>query len=88
MKLITILGDGPRIKILDFFITDSKNTGFNVTEISNYSGVSRPTVYKELKKLLNLNIVTHDKKVKGKKTYKFNNENKLSKLLINFLSSL
>lgn len=78
-----IFGDSPQTKILDF-LADYPRFDYSITEISEKAEVSRPTVYKVLKVLLEKKLAIKTREQGNSSLYKLNLENRLVKLMLKF----
>lgn len=80
-SFIGILGDNPRIKILEYLVI-GRNFEYNISDIANGSNISRPTCYVELNDLIKKNIVIKGKKYKGRQCYKLNKRSQEVRIII------
>jgi len=78
-----IFGENPQTKLLDF-LADHPDHDYTIADLVKKTGVSKPTIYKILPKLLKENLVVVTRKVGKAKLYKLNTENELVKLILKF----
>ena len=69
--VIALYGDSPRMKMIDFFMTFPKNE-FTVPELVEGIGMSRTTAFKEIKKLLDNDMIMQSGNIGKSPTYKIN----------------
>lgn len=69
--IISLYGDSPRMKVIDFFMTFPKNE-FTVPELVEGIGMSRTTAFKEIKKLLDNDMILQSGNIGKSPTYKIN----------------
>lgn len=81
--LIKVLGDTPRIKIIDFFL-DNKIFDFSKKEIIEETGMSKKTFYKYFPNILESGIVKKSRKVGKSEMFKLNRESPIVQKLIEF----
>ena len=78
-----IFGENPQTKLLNF-LADHPDHDYTIADLVKKTGVSKPTIYKILPKLLEENLVVVTRKVGKAKLYKLNTENELVKLILKF----
>ena len=78
-----IFGENPQTKLLNF-LADHPDHDYTIADLVKKTGVSKPTIYKILPKLLKENLVVVTRKVGKAKLYKLNTENELVKLILKF----
>ena len=78
-----IFGNNPQTKILDF-LADYPRFDYSITEISEKSGVSRPTVYKIINILLEKKLIVKTRDQGNSSLYKLNTDNKLVQVMLKF----
>ncbi|MEX0862710.1 hypothetical protein [Nitrosopumilus sp.] len=69
--IIALYGDSPRMKMIDFFMVFPKNE-FTVPELVEGIGMSRTTAFKEIKKLLDNDMIIQSGNIGKSPTYKIN----------------
>jgi len=69
--IISLYGDSPRMKVIDFFMTFPKNE-FTVPELVEGIGMSRTTAFKEIEKLLDNDMILQSGNIGKSPTYKIN----------------
>lgn len=78
-----IFGNNPQTKILDF-LADYPRFDYSITEISQKAKVSRPTVYKVMKTLVEKKIVIKTRDQGSSSLYQLNIENSLVQVILKF----
>jgi DNA-binding transcriptional ArsR family regulator len=78
-----IFGNNPNTKILDF-LADYPRFDYSITEIAEKADVSRPTVYKIIKTLLDKKLVIKTRDQGNSSLYQLNTENKLVQVILKF----
>ena len=78
-----IFGNNPQTKILDF-LADYPRFDYSITEISEKAEVSRPTVYKIIKTLVDKKLVMKTRDQGNSSLYQLNTENKLVQIILKF----
>ena len=78
-----IFGNNPQTKILDF-LADYPRFDYSITEIAEKAKVSRPTVYKIIKSLLEKKLVIKTREQGTSCLYQLNTENKLVQVILKF----
>jgi len=78
-----IFGNNPQTKILDF-LADYPRFDYSITEISEKSKVSRPTVYKIINILLEKKLLVKTRDQGNSSLYKLNIDNKLVQVMLKF----
>lgn len=71
--IISLYGDSPRMKIIDYFMTFPKNE-FTISEIVDAIGMSRTTAFKEISKLLDNEMIIQTGKIGKSPIFKINNK--------------
>jgi DNA-binding transcriptional ArsR family regulator len=79
--LLEIIGDTPENRIIDFLI-EGKGIDYSKTDIAEGCGLSRPSIYKILPKLLEEGVVKVKRKIGRITLYQLNEENDRVKALI------
>jgi DNA-binding transcriptional ArsR family regulator len=79
--LIRALGDSPKLRIVDYLL-DYKLNDFTKKEIVKALGMSKLTLYKYFKDLVELGLVTPSRKIGRATLYKINLENPIVKMII------
>ena len=78
-----IFGNNPQTKILDF-LADYPRFDYSITEISKKAEVSRPTVYKIIKTLVDKKLVIKTRDQGNSSLYQLNTENELVQVILKF----
>ena len=78
-----IFGESPQAKILDF-LGDHPNYDYNVSDLAEYAGVSRPTLYKIIPEMVKKGLLIETREVGKSKMYKLNTKNELVKVILKF----
>lgn len=78
-----IFGNNPQTKILDF-LADYPRFDYSITEIAQKAKVSRPTVYKIIKSLVEKKLVIKTREQGTSCLYQLNTENKLVQVILKF----
>jgi len=78
-----IFGESPQTKILDF-LGDHPNYDYNISDLAEYTGVSRPTLYKIIPKMIKKGLIIETRRVGKSKMYKLNTKNELIKIILKF----
>jgi len=81
--LVTVMGDHPSVRILDFLI-DNKNFDYSKTDVCDGAGVSPGSLYKIWHKLEESGIVEKTRQYGATKLYRLNKKNPLVKKLLEF----
>jgi DNA-binding transcriptional ArsR family regulator len=81
--LIKILGDSPKLRIIDFFM-DNPFFDFTKKEIIEALGMSKRTFYKYFADIEEYGIVKVSRKIGNAKLYKINLEHPLVKMLMEY----
>lgn len=79
--MVMVFGDHPITRVLDFFI-ENKNNDYTKTEIAELAGISRPTVYKVLKKFKKRKMIRLSRKIGNAQLYALNQDNPVVKALL------
>ncbi|MCC6018032.1 MAG: winged helix-turn-helix domain-containing protein [Candidatus Verstraetearchaeota archaeon] len=85
--LIKALGDSPKIRIIDIFLTNPY-FDFSKEELARELGMSKQTLYKNFKDLEELEIVKISRKVGRAVMYKINMEHPLVKRLNEIINEM
>ncbi|WP_456474490.1 ArsR/SmtB family transcription factor [Candidatus Pyrohabitans sp.] len=80
MALSDFLGNTSEIRIIDF-LAENPDMEYNMTELGEYIGISRVTLYEKLPELIHNKLVTISKK-RGRMKYFKLAENKITEYLI------
>jgi predicted DNA-binding protein YlxM (UPF0122 family) len=78
-----IFGNNPQTKLLDF-LADYPRFDYSISEIAEKAGVSRPTVYKIIKTLVDKQLVIKTRDQGNSSLYQLNTENKLVQVILKF----
>ena len=78
-----IFGENPQTKLLNF-LADHPDYDYTISDLVEKTGVSKPTIYKILPKLLEENLIVVTRKVGKSKLYKLNTENEIARLILKF----
>ena len=78
---IEVFGDYPLIRVLDFFLT-FREFDYSLTEVAENAGIAWSTLHQIFPKLIELGIVRLTRQVGRAKLYKLNEENPITKQLI------
>jgi DNA-binding transcriptional ArsR family regulator len=78
-----IFGHNSKTRILDF-LTDHPRFEYSITEIAEKAEVSRPTVYKIIKTLVDKKLVIKTRDQGNSSLYQLNTENKLVQVILKF----
>jgi predicted DNA-binding protein YlxM (UPF0122 family) len=78
-----IFGNNPQTKILDF-LADYPRFDYSITEIAEKANVSRPTVYKIIKTLVETNLVRRTREQGVSSLYQLNTDNALVQVILQF----
>ncbi len=78
-----IFGNSPQTKILDF-LADHPNYDYTISDIARQSEVSRPTVYKFLKKMMKEKLIIKTRNLGISSLYKLNIKNNLVQIILKF----
>jgi len=78
-----IFGNNPQTKILDF-LADYPRFDYSITEIAEKAKVSRPTVYKIIKTLVEKKLVIKTREQGTSCLYQLNTENVLVQVILKF----
>lgn len=85
--LTDIFGSSPRVKVIDLFISHPE-IEYTKTDIANYSGIARSTLYDFLEELEEYGLVKKSKKVGNAQLYMVNMDSEVTKLISAFQLSL
>ena len=80
-----LFGGSPRAKVLEFLLLSRGNFEYHLKDISDGSGISRPTCQKEVASLKELGVVKKGKKWKGKQLYKLNTSSHIADVMLDSL---
>ncbi len=78
-----IFGNNPQARILDF-LGDHPNYDYSISDLAEYSKVSRPTLYKILPKLIRMGMLIETRKIGKSSMYKLNLKNEIVKKMLKF----
>jgi predicted DNA-binding protein YlxM (UPF0122 family) len=78
-----IFGNNPQTKILDF-LADYPRFDYSITEIAEKAKVSRPTVYKIIKTLVEKKLVIKTREQGASCLYQLNTKNTLVQVILKF----
>ncbi|MCD6481421.1 MAG: winged helix-turn-helix transcriptional regulator [Thermoplasmata archaeon] len=78
-----IFGNSPQTKILDF-LGDHPNYDYNISDLAEYAGVSRPTLYKIIPEMIEKGLIIETRKIGKSKMYKLNTKNEIVKVILKF----
>ncbi len=78
-----IFGNNPQTKILDF-LADYPRFDYSITEIAEKAKVSRPTVYKIIRTLVEKKLVRKTREQGTSSLYQLNTENTLVQVILKF----
>ncbi|PKK85252.1 MAG: hypothetical protein CVT48_06290 [Thermoplasmata archaeon HGW-Thermoplasmata-1] len=78
-----IFGENPFVKVLDF-MTDHLDYDYSVSDIAEYSEVSRPSVYRVLPALLEKGIIAKTREVGNSTMYKLDTGNSVVRQMLKF----
>ncbi|MFA5102873.1 MAG: winged helix-turn-helix domain-containing protein [Candidatus Thermoplasmatota archaeon] len=78
-----IFGNNPQTKILDF-LADYPRFDYSITEIAEKAKVSRPTVYKIIKSLIEKKLVIKTREQGTSSLYQLNTDNSLVQVILKF----
>ncbi|MGZ7108214.1 MAG: hypothetical protein ACXVHW_04520 [Methanobacterium sp.] len=81
--LTEIWGQCPKVKVIDLLISNPQSE-YTKTDIANYSGVARSTVYGIIDQLEEYKIIKPTKKVGRSQLYQANVESEITKLIAAF----
>ncbi|MGZ7119764.1 MAG: transcriptional repressor [Methanobacterium sp.] len=81
--LTEIWGQCPKVKVIDLLISNPQSE-YTKTDIANYSGVARSTVYGIIDQLEEYKIIKRTKKVGRSQLYQANVESEITKLIAAF----
>jgi len=76
-----IFGDNPHTKILEF-LADHTRYDYNMSDISKFSEVSRPTTYRIIEYLLEKKLVTKTREMRNSPMYKLNTESPIVRKIL------
>lgn len=83
--IIALYGDSPRIRLLEYLM-EFQNHQFTPSEIVKTVGMSRTTVFKELKNLLAENMIFPSKPIGKSPTYQINMDSPIVKVMQSIVS--
>ena len=78
-----IFGDSLQAKLLDF-LGDHPNYDYNISDLSEYAGISHPTLYKIIPEMVKKGLIIETRKVGKSKMYKLNTDNEIVKVILKF----
>lgn len=76
-----IFGDNPHTKILEFLANHTRYD-YNMSDISKFSGVSRPTTYRVIEYLLKNKLVVKTREMRNSPMYKLNTETEIVRKIL------
>lgn len=86
-KILNVLGDSPRIKLLRLFFV-GEGMDYTIMDMSRATGVSRTTCYSQIKEMMKLNFIKKGKKYKGRNTYTLNKSDHILRSIKHVMSSI
>lgn len=84
---IKVLGDSPKIRILDLLIT-GRELEYNISDIARYSGTGRATFYRLIDEFLDNKLIITTRKIGNIQLYKLNLQNDVVNELIRLYDSI
>jgi len=81
------LGDSPKIKVLEFLI-EGRELDYSITDIAEGAGISRSTLFRIWRDLLQQEMIVFTRNVGNAKLYKLNTNNPFVKKLIELFDLL
>lgn len=87
LLLTDIFGSSPRVKVIDLLISHP-GIEYTKTDIANYSGIARSTLYDFLEELQEYGIVKKSKKVGNAQLYMVNMNSEITKIISAFQLNL
>ena len=69
-----LFGDSPQVRLLDF-LADTPHYDYTISQLSEATGISRPTLYRLLARLIDAGIVAHTRRVGGSRFFRLNVDN-------------
>lgn len=80
-----IFGDSPRVKLLDF-LADHVDYDYTISQLQEFTGVSRPTIYGLIEELVAERMLAPTREVGGSRFFRLNtrNENVVAMLRLDF----
>ncbi len=79
--LLEVIGDTPENRAIDFLM-EGKGIDYSITDIAEGCGVSRPTIYKVLPKLVKEQVVLAARKIGKITLYRLNGQNEKVRALM------
>jgi DNA-binding transcriptional ArsR family regulator len=79
--LLEVIGDTPENRMIDFLM-GGKGIDYSITDIAEGCGVSRPTIYKVLPKLIKEEVALAARKIGRITLYRLNERNEKVKVLM------
>ena len=79
--LLEVIGDTPENRTIDFLL-EGKGIDYSITDIAEGCGVSRPTIYKILPKLVKEKVVLAARKIGNITLYRLNEQNEKVRALM------
>ena len=86
-NFVKILGDSPKIKILDMLIT-GRELDYSISDIASAAGIGRTTFYRLLDGMLKEKILVTTRKLGHIQLYRLNEKNSNVKNIIEFYDNL
>ena len=83
----SVLGESPRIKVLDMLIT-GRELDYSISDISSTAGISRATFYQMMSQMLHEKVIIPTRKMGRMQLYRINARNPSIKTLIKFYDTL
>lgn len=66
-----VFGDTPQVRLLDF-LADHLEFDYTISQMSEYAGLSRPTVYSLVEPLTKEGLIVHTRRVGRSRFYRIN----------------
>jgi DNA-binding transcriptional ArsR family regulator len=79
--LLEVIGDTPENRTIDFLL-EGKGIDYSITDIAEGCGVSRPTIYKILPKLVKEKVVLATRKIGNITLYRLDEQNEKVRALM------
>ncbi len=86
-SLLGIFGDSPTIRLWRFLLL-GRGFEYHITDLSKGSGISRPTCYIEVRKMLAKEIIVKGGKYHGKQLYTLNMNSPVVKIVLNTFTTM
>ena len=78
--LLETLGESSNIKVISFFLAHP-SYDYGKTELANYTGLSRQSIYKVISPLIHYSIIKETRKIGRTTLYQLNHQSKVVKAL-------